>query len=1219
MDTGSAVTLLSEKMFKEVGKFLQPSTVQITTVDGSHMPVNGYTYLSTQLGKKHFNIKYVVASHIPYDCIFGLDFLKATGAHLILDKMILKLGKVDIPLRCTTLPARTCLIISTREYEIKAGTYVNVIGQLDEKLAGRANAPGIVNKHPKLRVNADTALSKPNQNEVQMYLFNDTDEDEMIPVGGKIGIFQPLPVRGVTTATPQFDAANLLDNQIDFNLLEKNCTHLSQVELKELKSILLRHSKLFVNKLGKCSVLEHAIDTEHHRPIRCAPRRINPIANEEIDKQINQLLDQKVIEPSVSPWASPVVLVKKKTGDWRLCIDYRKLNDITVKDAHPLPRIDDTLDALQGNYFFTSLDLHSGYWQVAMNERDKLKTAFTCPQGLFHFNTMPMGLCNAAATFQRLMQYVFRGLQWKILVIYLDDIIVFGKTYQEMILNLSTVFEQLEQAGLTLRFSKCKFGQTTLRILGHIVSSKGITPDPEKIECVKSWPVPTCIKEIQSFLGFANYYRRFVKDFASIAAPLTEATKVFVWHAAQQKAFNELKSRLITSPILSYPVAGVGTFVLDTDASDIAIGAVLSQITDQERVIAYGSKVLTSAEKSYCTTRKELLAVVTFAEKFKCYLQGTPFTIRTDHQALKYLTTLKEPTGQLARWLEKLQDFNFSIEHRPGRKHTNADALSRLCPKTYNCPKCLVAPIRKQTLTNRSDDPTIYQMVPVPRPRASLQVPMPPIEISDSSKTEPCQLPVPTAPLRKPAITTPVLDSTSQDIEPAIDDVPSVIVPPVDKWLDAQEDDNSLKTIRNILVRNCNLSKQEHDRLSAESHLWYLKRNSLMIRETDGVLVRSYKDNILICVPKKLRKSIISLMHDTVEGGHYGVQKTLDKIKLRFYWPRSRYDVEEYCRNCQICQISKPSIKRTKADIVSIGTGFPGQRLGIDIVEFPKSKSGFRYALTMIDYFTRYAEVIPICDTKATTIAKTIFAEWICRYGAPHTIHSDQGKNVDGNMVINSLCKLFDIDKTRTTPYRPQCNGATERIHRTLTTILKCFLSAQEQWDELLPACLMAYRCSINVSTQYSPFELQFGRPMTLPLDILFTAPDEVTKPVDYISTLRSQLDTILDLARQKIASAQSTSRRAYASANKTVKTKYTKGQLVWLYAPNKNLGPTGKRKLTRPWTGPYRILRRISPVNYEIRLDKRNSGGELIVHVDKLKLLQVQNLEVEEDADISE
>lgn len=393
------------------------------------------------------------------------------------------------------------------------------------------------------------------------------------------------------------------------------------------------------------------------------------------------MLKDGIIEPSSSAWASPVVLVKKKDGSTRFCVDYRKLNELTIKDSYPLPLADSCFDALTGSKWFCTLDLSSGYWQVAMATEDREKTAFTTGSGgLFHFTVMPFGLVSAPATFERLMERVLAGLPWDVCLAYLDDIIVHAESFEAEKDRLCKVLQRLRNAGLKLSPKKCNLFQQSVKFLGHVVSGEGLSTDPEKTRAVAEWPVPSKVTELRSFLGLCSYYRRFVKDFAEIARPLhrlTEKTKDFAWTQECDDAFNRLKTALTTAPVLKYP-STTDPFILDTDASNFGLGAVLSQVQDgEERVVAYYSTTLSKPERNYCVTRKELLAVVKAVKRFHHYLYGRQFLVRTDHGALRWLMKFKNPEGQLARWLEYLGTYDLRIEHRSGNKHTNADALSR--------------------------------------------------------------------------------------------------------------------------------------------------------------------------------------------------------------------------------------------------------------------------------------------------------------------------------------------------------------------------------------------------------------------------------------------------------------------------------------------------------------------------------------------------------------
>nr|VZI51219.1 unnamed protein product [Spirometra erinaceieuropaei] len=408
------------------------------------------------------------------------------------------------------------------------------------------------------------------------------------------------------------------------------------------------------------------------------------------------MLSRNIIRPSQSPWSSPIVLVKKKDGSMRLCIDYRKLNAVTKKDSFPLPRIDTTLDAIAGNIMFSTLDLASGYWQVEVRPSDREKTAFAVPSGVSEFETMPFGLANAPNTFQMLMNQVLAQLIPTSCLVYMDDIIVLGKDFDSHLNNIRAVFSSLRQAGLTLKPSKCVFIKPRVKFLGHVVSAAGVEIDDEKVTQIREWPIPSEVAEVRSFLGLTSYYRRFIKDYAPIAGPLHKLTQKnvkFKWTADCTNSFQTLKDKLCATPILAFPDISndAGKFILDTDASDTAIGAVLSQQQSDgtERVIQYLSRSLTKAERRYCVTRKGMLALTHFVEECRPYLQYRPFVVRTDHSALTWLRNFKNPEGQVARWQEKLAEYDFKCVFRPGRQHGNADALSRKPHRPHGeCPSC---------------------------------------------------------------------------------------------------------------------------------------------------------------------------------------------------------------------------------------------------------------------------------------------------------------------------------------------------------------------------------------------------------------------------------------------------------------------------------------------------------------------------------------------------
>ncbi|KAL0554363.1 hypothetical protein IC582_008282 [Cucumis melo] len=423
--------------------------------------------------------------------------------------------------------------------------------------------------------------------------------------------------------------------------------------------------------------VEFAIELEPGTvPISRAPYRMAPAELKELKVQLQELLDKGFIRPSVSPWGAPVLFVKKKDGSMRLCIDYRELNKVTVKNTYPLPRIDDLFDQLQGATVFSKIDLRSGYHQLRIKDEDVPKTAFRSRYGHYEFIVMSFGLTNAPTVFMDLMNRVFREFLDTFVIVFIDDILIYSKTEAEHEEHLRMVLQTLRDNKLYAKFSKCEFWLKQVSFLGHVVSKAGVSVDPAKIEAVTGWTRPSTVSEVRSFLGLAGYYRRFVKNFSRIATPLTQLTRrgaPFVWSKACEDSFQNLKQKLVTAPVLTVP-DGSGSFVIYSDASKKGLGCVLMQ---QGKVVAYASRQLKSHEQNYPTHDLELAAVVFALKIWRHYLYGEKIQIFTDHKSLKYFFTQKELNMRQRRWLELVKDYDCEILYHPGKPNVVADALSR--------------------------------------------------------------------------------------------------------------------------------------------------------------------------------------------------------------------------------------------------------------------------------------------------------------------------------------------------------------------------------------------------------------------------------------------------------------------------------------------------------------------------------------------------------------
>jgi dUTPase len=696
VDTGAAPNVLNWDVYKDLFDAAELSVYddKLHSAGGDRLKVHGSINLTVHIGDENFSVPFVVAELGDIDGILGMKFFTDEMCIIDVFRGCLSINGKEVMMERLETASDCCRIRVGEDVVIKPG-YETVI-------SGRVDSPeyfskvGVTEPVEAFVKNTGVLVSKAlvkvdgKGSDIKLTCANLSEKPIVVRKGMTVATLQP--VVNIIPMSPEQQENHYEDLSIEQlpehlqDLAKRSAHGLNELEVKKLCGIIMANTDVFMGPdgiLGRTQLVKHKINTGDAAPIKSRPYR-TPIAQRAIiDKQIDEMLEGDQIESSDSPWCSPVVLVQKKDKSFRFCIDYRKLNSVTVKDSFPIANLSDCLDSLSGSKWFSTLDLASGYWQCEVEESDRHKTAFITHRGLHQFKVLPFGLCNSPPTFQRLMEKVLNGLTWDKVLVYLDDIVVLARnSFEEAVGNLQCVFTRLREANLKLKPKKCTLFQKQVQFLGHIVAEEGISCDPEKISAVKDWVEPKTVTEVRSFLGFANYYRRFVQSFARVAGPLTDLTKKevpFKWTGECQEAFDLLKKKLTEAPVLAYPsMDPEDKWILDTDASQFAIGAVLSQVQNgKEVVIAYASEKLSPSEANYCTTYRELLAVVTFMAHFRHYLLGRRFLVRTDHSSLRWLMNFKDTKGLVARWLMQLQEFDFSIEHRKGSEHGNADGLSR--------------------------------------------------------------------------------------------------------------------------------------------------------------------------------------------------------------------------------------------------------------------------------------------------------------------------------------------------------------------------------------------------------------------------------------------------------------------------------------------------------------------------------------------------------------
>ena len=791
------------------------------------------------------------------------------------------------------------------------------------------------------------------------------------------------------------------------------------------------------------------------------------------------------------------------------------------------------------------------------------------------------------------------------------------------------MLSRLKMAGLKLGTDKCHLLRASATFLGHVISSRGCLPNPNNVSKLLRFPTPKTPKQVKQVLGMGSYYRRFIRAYSDRMRPLIDLTKkgkTFIWTESCEAAFEDLKRALTGPEIMAFPTDD-GELILDTDASDVGISGVLSQVQDgEERVLSYGSRTLSKSERNYCVTDRELLAVRYFVEYYRQYLLGRRFKVRSDHQALVWLCSFKEPNGRICRYLEILSAYNFEIEYRRGSKHVNADVMSR-CFDPWDC-KCadedMMEPLKcgpckkcqKRAVEMQSSKLWNYEITDE-------------TGVSDTLTSE-CTA---TSKLQKAANLTVEWNNQTND------QIDSRSVTEIretrsrSQGQSSKDEENGFRFSESIHSKSELKSMQEKDpdigpiyrwvttgnrphgndvtMESPESRHYWILWDSL--RLVDGLLYKQFlkRDGTgefsQFLAPTCLRAEIMQQLHNSLQGGHLGQKKTRERILQRYFWFEMKIDINNWVLKCDACAANRKPIHTPRAPLGNMKVGGVLDRLSIDIlgplIETPR---GNRYILVATCHFSKWVEIFPLPDQTAVTCARVLLNEVFARYGTCNMLLADQGRMFEGS-IFQEICRLLEIKKSRTSVRNPKCNGQTERFNRTLIRMIKAYLKdEQTDWDLNLGCLAGAFRASPNESTQLTPNLLFLGREVRIPSELLIgSAPvskGEVVSFGDYVDQLRERLKKAHTVARKNIGKSAVRQKDRYDV--KVYQTPYEVGDYIWYLA--ETCRPGRCPKLNRDFEGPYVITKKLNPLDFQIQVDR--FGTSKPVHHDKIQKYRGDN-----------
>lgn len=1191
VDTGAELNLIKLDSLKDNILVSETKTYNMQGINDQLVRTLGSTVLTIEINDKTYETEFQVVDNsfpITGDGILGNPFLKD-------NEVIINVGKGEITTptdNVSTIPARSEMIVSVEvdNEDLAEQQIILVHAQEINKKILCANVLNTI-KNQEILINVMNPTEEP-QTLTKLKLSNLTHE-----------VFDIIKINSISTNK----IAENKENRIQLIKDVIKWDHMNKEEKEAIEHLCNEFSDIFFlegDKIRSTEAVMHEIKTPGvSQPIYQRPYRLPYAQKAEIDKQVDHLIQDGIISPSESPWNAPLLIVPKKvdsTGDkkYRVVVDFRKLNNLTVGDAFPMPDITSILDQLGKAKYFSCLDMASGYHQISIHPDDKEKTAFSTDKGHFEFNRMCFGLKSAPATFQRLMNRVLQGINGYRAFVYLDDIIVISSTLQEHINQLREVFARLRKFNLQLQPPKCEFLRREVNYLGHVITEDGVKPDRAKVECISNYPVPRNTKEVKAFLGLVGYYRKFIKDFSKKSKPLTNLLKQgqeFIWTDLCQDAFMFFRKILTEEPLLQHPDF-TKPFNVTTDASNMAIGAVLSQgKIGSDLPISYASRTLNKAEKNYNTTEKELLAIVWAVKQFRPYLYGRKFVIVTDHRPLTWLFSVKDPGSRLIRWRLQLEEFEYEVVYKPGTQNTNADALSRINvtnitqeQENSNAYQNYLEEKTKRIISNKNIIEIAGDIFEAPEEYVLGHCTSQDFQMNQGIALE----------FRRKFGHIEELKNQKKSLTEIASIVSEgrTIVYLITKELYWQSVtyNNVFHTLINLKnfcssegITNLALSKMSYD---LDQLQWHDIRTMLRYIFKDSQV------KILIFIDdeysnaEKLR--IIEEFHNSPMGGHQGVSRTIKRVKQHYTWKGLKKDVQAYIASCSSCQKNKSNNTTTHQPMVITTTASkPFERIYLDIVgPLTVSEKQNSYILTIQDDLTKFSSAFPLHSHDAQTVAKALVEGFICQHGIPETILTDCGTEFLSKL-FKECCKLLEIEKLNTTPYHPQTNGSLERSHRTLAEYLRHYVDKDHKnWDNYIPYAMFVYNTTVHSTTKYQPYELVYGFPAVVP-HTLSRNPTIRYNYDDYSAELKQKLQEAHKIARDTIISAKHKSKKNYDKNNCQIEVQV--GDNVWI----KNHQQKGK--LGTKWLGPFKVTCLHENENISIQRGRK----EVKIHKNEIKI----------------